>query len=114
VVLTLPARSEAVPGRITVRLVLEVTAAHFGMTAADLLSDRKTQPLCRRRQIAMYVVHRLAGRGTPFIAHHMNRRDHTTILHGVRAVKALVDAGDVETIAAVDAIVEKLTGGANG
>ena len=109
-VLELPARSEALPGRITVRLVLEVTAAHFGITADDLRSDRRTQPLSRRRQIAMYVAHRLAGRGTPFIARHMNRRDHTTILHGVRAVKALIDAGDVETNAAVDAIVSRLTG----
>jgi Bacterial dnaA protein helix-turn-helix len=114
VLLALPARAEAVPGRITVRLVVAATAAHFGIAAEDLLSDRRTQPLCRRRQIAMYVAHRTTGRSLVFIGHKLGGRDHTTILHGVRAVRALIEAGEVETIAAVDAIVGKLMGGANG
>jgi hypothetical protein len=34
-------------------------------------------------------------------------------LHGVRAVQARLDAGDVKTAAAVQAIASKLQGGAN-
>jgi hypothetical protein len=48
------------------------------------------------------------------IARHICGRDHTTILHGVRRVAARIDAGDVETAAAVKAITAKLTGGTNG
>jgi chromosomal replication initiator protein len=102
----------AVPGRITVRLVLETTAEHFGTTVEALVSDSRKQPLCHRRQIAMYVAHRLTGRSLPFIADKIGGRDHTTILHGIRAVKTLLDAGDAETVAAVNVIIEKLTGGA--
>jgi hypothetical protein len=103
----------AIPGRIMVRLALEVTAAHFGLKVDDLLSDRRTQPLCRRRQIAMYVAHRTTGRSLPFIGKKMGGKDHTTILHGIRTVKVLIDNRDEETVAAVDAIVEQLTGGAH-
>jgi chromosomal replication initiator protein len=101
-------------GRITIRRVLEVTADHFGTPLRDLVSHCRTQPLVRRRQVAMYVARETTGRGTPFIGRHMGR-DHTTILHGVRVVKGLIEAGDAETIAAVNQIIERLqvTGGAH-
>jgi chromosomal replication initiator protein len=96
------------PGRILVRLVLRLTAEYYGATADELISGRRTQPLARLRQVAMYVAHEMTGRGLPFIGYHMGGRCHTTILHGVRAVKALLDAGDAETIAAVGAIKARL------
>jgi hypothetical protein len=105
----------AVLGRITVRRVLEVTADHFRTPLRDLTSRSRTQPLVRRRQIAMYVARETTGRSTLFIGRHMGGRDHTTVLHGVRVVKGLIEAGDTETIAAVDQIIERLqvTGGAH-
>jgi hypothetical protein len=99
----------APPGQITVRRVLEATADHFGLTVEELVSDRRTQPLARRRQVAMYVAREMTGRTLPFIARRMGKDDHTTIIHGVRVVKALIDAGDSETIAAVDQITARLT-----
>jgi chromosomal replication initiator protein len=103
----------AVPGRISVRRVLEATAAHFGTTVEALRSPARTQPLSRRRQVAMHVARKVTGRSLPFIARHIGRKDHSTILHGVRRVKTRIDAGDGETVAAVNAIVAQVTGGAN-
>jgi chromosomal replication initiator protein len=100
------------PGRISVRQVLEVTAAHFGTTAEALTADTRKWPIVRRRQMAMYVARRLTGRSLPFIARNMGRKDHSTVLHAVRGVQALIDAGDTDAIAAVNAIVEAVTGGA--
>jgi len=102
------AQLPAVPGRITVRGVLKVTADYYGMTRDELIADRRTQPIVRRRQVAMYVAYRMIGRGTPFIAYYMGRRNHTTIRHGVRIIEALLDAGDVETVTAVVAIRKQL------
>jgi chromosomal replication initiation ATPase DnaA len=96
------------PGRILVQIVLRLTAEYYGTTADELLAKRRTQPLARRRQVAMYVAHKTTGRGTPFIGRRIGDRGHTTILHGVRAVRALLEAGDAETIAAVGAIKERL------
>jgi chromosomal replication initiation ATPase DnaA len=56
----------------------------------------------------MYVAYDVTGHGTPFIAYYMGNRNHTTILHGVRAVQSLLDAGDVATTAAVRQITERL------
>jgi hypothetical protein len=105
----------AVPGRISVRRVLDVTADYFGTPLRDLTSHSRPQPLIRRRQVAMYVAHKTTGRGTPFIGRRIGNRDHTTILHGVRVIAGLLDAGNAETIAAVDQIIERLqvTGGAH-
>jgi chromosomal replication initiation ATPase DnaA len=103
----------ATPGRITVGRVLEATAAHFGMSPADLLSPRRTQPLTRRRQIGMYAARTVTGRSFKFIANKFGRKDHTTAFHAVRAIQARLDAGKVKTTAAVNAITEQLQGGAN-
>jgi chromosomal replication initiator protein len=96
------------PSRILVRLVLRLTAEYYGTTVDELISDSRAQPLARRRQVAMYVAHKMIGRGLLFIGYHMGDRHHTTILHGVRAVRALLDGGDAETIAAVGVIKERL------
>ena len=97
------------PGRITVRRVLEMTAEHFGTTVGALLSERRTQSLSRPRQIAMFVARKVTARSLPFIGRRMGDRDHTTILHGWRAVRSLIDSGDAGTIAAVVRIIEQLT-----
>jgi chromosomal replication initiation ATPase DnaA len=113
--LTVAQESPPAPARITVCRVLEVTADHFGTPLDDLVSRRRTQPLVRRRQVAMYVARQMTGRSLPFIAHDMGKRHHTTVSDGVRVVKDLLEAGDAETIAAVDQIIERLqvTGGAH-
>ncbi len=102
----------ATPTRITVRAVLAATAAHFGIKVAEIEGHSRKQPLVRRRQIAAALAKRLTGRSLPFIGSLIGGRDHTTILHAVRTIDALIAAGDAATIAAVDAITLSLIGGA--
>jgi chromosomal replication initiation ATPase DnaA len=96
------------PGRILVRRAIKATAEHFGTSPDVLVSARRTRPLVRWRQVAMYVAREMTGRSLPFIGKKIGGRDHTTILHGVRVVKGLIVAGDAERIAAVDQIIERL------
>jgi chromosomal replication initiation ATPase DnaA len=96
------------PGRILVRRAIKATAEHFGTSPDVLVSARRTRPLVRWRQVAMYVAREMTGRSLPFIGKKIGGRDHTTILYGVRVVKGLIVAGDAETIAAVDQIIERL------
>jgi len=98
----------ATRGRILVRRVIKATAEHFGTTPDDLLSARRTRPLIRRQQVAMYVARKMTGRSLFFIGRKIGDRHHTTVLHGVRAVRGLLDAGDAEMVAAVGAIMERL------
>jgi chromosomal replication initiation ATPase DnaA len=110
----LAGRVPVAPGRIKIHRVLKVTAKHYGTTPDELVSDRRTRPLVHCRQVAMYVARKMTGRSTPVIAYYMGNRDHTTILHGVRVVKSLLDAGDVATTAAVRQITERLRMAAGG
>ena len=98
----------AAPGRIKIHRVLKVTAKHYGTTPDELVSERRTRPLVHFRQVAMYVARKLTGRSTPVIAYYMGDRDHTTILHGVRVVESLLDAGDIATTVAVRQIIKRL------
>jgi chromosomal replication initiator protein len=93
-----------------VRQVVDATAAHCCHGVTELMGDSRRQPLTRNRQVAMYVAHKMTGRSLPFIARHIGDRDHTTILHGVRAVEARIAAGDADTIAAINGIAARLTG----
>ena len=55
----------------------------------------------------MYVAREMTGRSFFFIGRKI-KRHHTTVLYGVRVVQGLLDAGDAEIVAAVEAIMERL------
>jgi chromosomal replication initiation ATPase DnaA len=100
------------PARATIRRVLDATAAHFLTPVDALCSASRTQPLVRRRQIAAYVARHTTGRSLPYIGGKMGGRDHTTILHSVRTIAALIEAGDAATIDAVNSITAQIGGAA--
>lgn len=78
---------------------------HFDISLNDMKSARRTSYVVRPRQIAIYLAKELTGRSLPEIGKRFGGRDHTTVLHAVRRIKALVEAegpvaDDVRTIKA--------------
>lgn len=65
-----------------------------GITAADLLGRRRTEPLASARQMAMYFLRHAYGWSYSSIGRAIGGRDHGTVLHGVRATS---DRMDVES-----------------
>ena len=95
--------------RITVDEIQKVTADHFGLKQADLLSPRRTRQVARPRQVGMYLCKQLTTRSYPDIGRRFGGRDHTTVLHGVRRIEELI--GQDEQIARdVEALIRKLRG----
>jgi len=90
-----------------VATIIRETAAHYGVAVEDVLSQRRTWKVMRPRQIAMYLAKVLTLRSLPDIGRRFGGRDHTTILHGVRKIEALIEAGDAKIIAEVAAIKER-------
>ena len=89
----------AIPG-CPVQSIIRAVADYYGITITDLLSDRRTVEVVRPRQIVMYLARLLTTQSLPRIGARLNHRDHTTVLHGVRRIKAMkasdpVLAGDV-------------------
>lgn len=76
---------------VMARDVIQYVAAAHGRTFADMCSERRTRAFARPRQIAMYCVRHLCPHiSTPEIGRRLGGRDHTTVLHGVRKISALV------------------------
>lgn len=89
--------------RITARSVAIFSADHFDLTFADLCSQARPRHIARARQVTMYCMRLLVPRmSLPAIGAMLGGRDHTTVLHGIRAVEALMKRG--ELIADVDRI----------
>ena len=95
--------------RITVDEIQKVTADHFGLKQADLLSERRTRAVARPRQIAMYLCKQHTTRSYPDIGRRFGGRDHTTVLHGVRRIEEL-SAKDEQIARDVEALTRKLRG----
>ena len=55
-----------------------------------MLSQRRSRPLARPRQIAMYLAKKLTTRSLPEIGRKFANRDHTTVIHAVKKIDELI------------------------
>lgn len=66
--------------------IIAVAADYFEISVDELLGQRGSSELSRRRQTAMYVARNVAGASYPDLGYCF-RRDHTTVLHACRVVE---------------------------
>lgn len=95
--------------RLTVDEIQKAVANHFGVTAADICSKRRTQSVVRPRHVAMYLSKTLTTRSLPDIGRRFGGRDHSTVIHAVNKVTSMIEAGD-PLAQDVDALVRGLRG----
>lgn len=82
--------------------VLAAAAAHFNISTQDILNDSRHARLVRVRRVAAYVLRQLNASYSD-IGLALNR-DHTTIIHAVRAVAELIAGGDQDMLRDVWAV----------
>ncbi len=81
--------------RISVADIILHTAAHFNVSVEFIKSASRKEIHVMPRQIAIFIAHSGKGqilhghRSTLALGRHFGGRDHTTILHAVRKIKAL-------------------------
>jgi chromosomal replication initiator protein len=78
------------PRIITPQLILEATCAQYGFDIEDLCGKSRRRPLVAARQVAMYVMRELTDLSYPSIAREFGGRDHTTVIHAVEKIAALM------------------------
>ncbi len=76
---------------VTVENIQKTVAEYFKIRVADLLSKRRSRSIARPRQIAMALAKELTTHSLPEIGDGFGGRDHTTVLHACRRIKALRD-----------------------
>ncbi len=69
--------------------ITQACAHHFGLRTSELLSPCRSKGVVRPRQIAMFLSN-AAHKSLPDIGRRIGGRDHTTVLHGIRAIEALI------------------------
>lgn len=78
------------PRQIKIEDIQRVVARQYNVSRVALLSSRRTAEIVRPRQVAMYLAKTLTLRSLPEIGRRFGSRDHTTVLHSVRKIEALV------------------------
>jgi hypothetical protein len=77
------------------------------ITMFDLKSQRRTAEIVKARQVAMYLAKKLTSQSLPEVGRKFGGRDHTTVLHAVRKIGALVDTNP-ELAAQIERITESV------
>ncbi|MGB5098005.1 MAG: chromosomal replication initiator protein DnaA [Porticoccaceae bacterium] len=74
---------------VTAENIQRTVADYYKLKLSDLLSKRRSRSVARPRQMAMYLAKQLTTRSLPEIGEAFGGRDHTTVLHACRTIKAL-------------------------
>ena len=79
---------------ITVDKIQNTVSNFFNIPLSDMLSQRRSRPLARPRQIAMYLAKKMTTRSLPEIGRRFANRDHTTVIHAVKTINRLSEQDD--------------------
>ena len=70
--------------------IKKVVAEKWGVSVADINSERKQKEIVIPRQIAMYIAKNLTSKSLPEIGKNFGGRDHATVIYAVKKVKELM------------------------
>lgn len=90
--------------KISVDDIQRTVAQRFNVTVADIVSKRRNKAIVTPRHVAMYLAKTLTTRSLPDIGRRFGGRDHSTVIHAVRKISDMIEAGDP-----IDAAIERLT-----
>ena len=79
---------------ITVEKIQNVVSNFFNINLSEMLSQRRSRPLARPRQIAMFLAKKMTSRSLPEIGRRFANRDHTTVIHAVKTITRLSEQDD--------------------
>ena len=74
--------------QITASMIMGVTAEYFAVSIDDLTGTSRSRVLVGARQMAMYLCRELTDLSLPRIGEKFGNRDHTTVMHAERKIKA--------------------------
>lgn len=88
------AHSTPTPGRIAMRDVIRIVGEVYGVPVMCLRSSRRSAGIVRPRQEGMWLCRKFTLRSLPDIGRAFGGRDHTTVLHAIRKIDALIAESD--------------------
>lgn len=91
------------PKEITPSLIINVVSEHFGVKPEEITSKKRNAEYVQPRQVVMYLCRELTEASFTNIGKLLGKKDHTTIIHGVKKIEEEIRMNDdlrnkVETI----------------
>lgn len=86
------------PVAVTIRDIQKRVADYYQIRVSDLQNTSKMRKIVRPRQIAMFLAKNLTTKSLMEIGKSFGGRDHTTVMHAIKAVKKLIKTDfDIES-----------------
>lgn len=92
---------------VTPDLIIQTVADHFGITTADISSQRRSNEIAYPRQIAMYLCRFMTDVPYETIGSYMGKRDHSTVKYGVDKISKDIKA-DTSLANTIEVIKKKI------
>ena len=73
---------------VTPELIMDIVSDHFGVSIADLKSNKRPAEIAVPRQIVMYLCRNMTATPLQAIGRYLGGRDHTTVIHGADKITA--------------------------
>jgi len=78
----------------TLDMIQDVVADHYGLTALDLVSDRRGRSEARPRMLVMWLAKHCTPHSLPAIGKMFGGRDHSTVMHAIKRIDHLMQGDD--------------------
>ncbi len=92
---------------ITPALIIDTVSEHFSVRPEDITSKKRNSEYVLPRQIVMYLCRELIGTPYADIGKLLAKKDHTTIIHGVKKITAEMEVNE-DVRNKVDIIIKKI------
>jgi len=75
--------------KITIEEIQRQVSDHYNIRLSDMIGPKRLRIYARPRQVAMYLCKQMTSRSLPEIGRRFGRRDHTTVMYGVKRIDEL-------------------------
>ncbi len=76
---------------VTLDEIQKKVADYYSIKIADMHGTRRSRPIARPRQVAMFLAKQLTTKSYPEIGRAFGGRDHTTVMHAVKTIENLTE-----------------------
>ena len=75
--------------KVSVEEIQRKVSEYYNIRLSDMVGPKRVRNFARPRQMAMYLSKTLTSRSLPDIGRRFGKRDHTTVMHGVKKIEEL-------------------------
>ncbi len=100
--------SPDVPKEITIELIAKTVAEHYNITVEDIVSSSRLSYITKPRHIVMYLSTTLIKDITLESIGKFLKRNHSTVIHGIKSIRTDIENNDETTVSALDTIQKKI------